>query len=176
MILFIYLVIIPINQLIINQHSLTKYKNTEEIKLYKYINEQNNKKIGFIISYNNKPNYYIEKLKLNGVKTDKILIENIEEYDLSKYNIIISGKDTAISSNIVNFKDRIKYPDLYITKCIYDDFQQNQITTTKENPPAMAVCDIPYEYFKEKGFIYIEKEEFPSYIIWENLLKNKDHT
>ncbi len=176
LILFIYLVIIPIQQLINNKFIIAEYKTIEEIKLYEYIKEQNNKEIGLIISIDNKPNYYIEKLKLNGFKADKILLENIEAYNLSKYNYIISGKDLIISNNIVNFKDIIKYPDLYVSRCSYADFNQNIITTSEENPPAMEACNIPYEYFKEKGFIPIEKKEFPSYIIWENSLKNKYHS
>ena len=95
----------------------------------------------------------MEKLRLYGWEIDKLLLENIEEYDLEKYNYIIANKNVLISSKIVRYDTNTISP--YST-CIYLNYKGNQIIKNSEERPVRVVCSIPYDYFIQKGF-FVEK-------------------
>ncbi len=182
-IMFIYLVIIAhhkpvsfifsyINHQIKSPNSaFILLKKSDEINIYNFLKLKKPKNIALILEHVNTPNYFIEKIKLDGIKADKILLENIEEYDLSKYEYIITNKEKSSSTNIVNFEDKIKYPQIYVTKCIYYDYVQNEIESINSNKPAMVSCEIPYEYFAYRGFSEVKDINAENYTIFE-----KSHT
>ncbi len=142
---------------------------SDEQDINNYIKSKNKKNIALIIEQVRTPDFYIENLRLNGFKMDKILLENIEAYHLKQYDYIITNKETSSSTYIVNFEDRIKYPDLFVSKCIYYDYKQNEITQTEQEKPAMINCEVPYEYFNLKGFT--PEYENNSYIVLSNTVK-----
>ncbi len=149
----------------------TLLANSDEIMVYKYLKAQNKKNIALITQHFKTANYFIEKLRLDGFNLENILLENIEAYDLSKYDYIITDKDYSFSSYIVSFEDRIKYPDLFVSECTYYDYKQNVIEALGSNPPAGIKCKVPYDYFKSKGFLPAEDFETKTYTILSNTVK-----
>ena len=180
--MFVYLVVIahkmPLSYII----SYMKYKansqnlntsfllaKSDEIDIYNYLLSQDKKNIGLIISQVRTPNYYIEKLKLVGFNIEKILPENIEDYNLSKFDYIITNKYKSSSTNIVKFKERMQYPELFVSKCIYNDYRQATIYNYKIEP-AMIECEIPFEYIKARGFQESNNIKFENYTILQNII------
>lgn len=180
--MFIYLVVIahkmPLSYIV----SYAKYKinnpaantsfllaKSDEIDIFKYISDRKKKNIGLIISQVKTPNYYIEKLKLIGYNVEKILPENIEDYNLSKFDYIITNTYKSSSTNIVKFEERMQYPELFVSRCLYNDYRQATIYDNKTEP-AMVECEIPFEYIKSKGFSEITDARFDNYIILQNLI------
>ena len=181
-ILFIYFIVIGHKMAMSYIASYVKYQlsetknstsfliaKSEEIDIYNYIKEKSpDSKTALIISQGEIPIYYIEKLKLNGYKTDKILAENIEDYALSKYDYIITNKDIYNSTNIVAFNEKINNKEKNISNCIYLDYEQKQIYSDNMQP-AQVYCKVPYEYIYSQGFEFdnnIKLEKF-------SVLKNK---
>ena len=152
------------------QNTSSLLAKSDEIDIYNYILNKDKKNIGLIISQINTPNYYIEKLRLADYVIEKILPENIEEYNLSKFDYIITGKFKSSSSNILNFKQRILYPSLYISNCLYYDYRQS-IIYDLNTKPAMIECEIPFDYIKAKGFEEVTDIQLGNYIILENLIR-----
>ncbi len=179
--MFIYLVGIAHKMPVAFINSYIKYKaqnsnigtnflsiKSEETDIYKYIISQEKKNIGLIVSQVNTPNYLIEKIRLHGYKIDKLLLENIEEYDLSKYDYIITNKKMASSTNIIRFKERMSYPDIFVNQCIYTDYKQAYIYNT-DVKPAMVNCEIPFEYILNKGFSIVNNLNLKGYKIYKKL-------
>ena len=63
---------------------------------------------------------------------------------MKKYDYIITNKISVISTNIVNYNERIKNEMKYISKCVYHKSRKGKLT--------MVECEIPFEYFQEQGF------------------------
>ena len=180
--MFVYFVVIAHRMPLSYIFSYTKYKTnnqvkntsfllakSDEIDIYNYLLNKDKKNIGLIISQVSTPNYYIEKLRLSNYIIEKILPENIEEYDLSKFDYIITNKLKSSSTNILNFKQRMLYPNFYVSKCIYNDYKQSTIYDFNTNP-AMIECEIPLDYIKGKGFTNVTDIQLEQYIILENLI------
>ncbi len=142
----------------------------DETDIYTYLRKNNAKNIGLITEQTTNSNYYIEKLKLSGVHIDKLLLENIEAYRLDEYDYIVSSKVGLASTNIVLFQDRMKYGDLFVSKCQYFDYKQNLITDLNTKP-AMIECEVPYEYFAYKGFLPDKNIELKKYTVLKNTNK-----
>ena len=142
----------------------------DETDIYTYLRKNNAKKIGLITEQTTNSNYYIEKLKLLGVHIDKLLLENIEAYKLDEYDYIVTSKVGLASTNIVLFEDKMKYGDLFVSKCQYFDFNQN-IITDLNTKPAMIECEVPYEYFAYKGFFPDRNIELKKYTVLKNINK-----
>ena len=145
-------------------------QNGDIAEMYKYINKNNAKNVGLILKHITTPNYYIEKAKLFGVRVDSLLVENIEACRLENYDYIITDRDETSSTNVIAFEDKMKYPDLFVTKCIYFDYEQAQITDLNTKP-AMVQCKIPYEYFAQKGFVLDENINLEKFTILKNINK-----
>ena len=89
--------------------------------------------------------YYILKLRFDGVKIDNILAENIEDFDLTKYEYIIASKTAQKSADTSNYAKRLNNPDKFASECIYTYSKKN-------NMPIISKCKIPFDYLKSKGF------------------------
>ncbi len=175
--MFVYLVVIAHKMPVAFINSYIKYKTqnpeigtsflsikSDETDIYNYIISQNDKNIALIASQVNTPNYLIEKIRLHGYKTDKLLLENIEEYNLEKYDFIITNKEMSSSTNIIRFYERINYPEAFVNQCIYTDYKQAYIYDTNVKP-AMVNCEVPFAYFLQKGFSQINSIYLEKYII-----------
>ena len=98
---------------------------------------------GYIKEINRLKELYRDKIEIYlGTEEDAFA-----PIDRSKYEYIITDKIQVSSTNIVNFEDKIKYPDLFVTQCIYADYNKKLISDTNTKP-AMATCEVPFDYFK----------------------------
>ena len=149
-----------------NQPFLTM--KLEEIDLYNFLIKEKPQKTALIINQSHRPVYYIYKARLENIQIDQLLLENIEHYDLNKYDYIITNKNKVSSTNIVNFEDKIKYPDLFISKCSYTNNKREIIEDINEKP-AMINCEIPFEYFIYKGFVELDTPQFKEYSILKKI-------
>ncbi len=140
-------------QKIVNNTSTTD----EENDIYGYFANKGIVNIALIANQSTTPIFCIEKLKLFGYKIDKLLLENVEAYNLSKYNYIITNKNTVSSTNIVNYKERSQKKFDYISSCIYTKTKSGQITTVD--------CEIPFEYFQKNGFVIDNNYQGKKYTI-----------
>ena len=163
--IFAYLVIIPTSKLTQNSIKLDKI---EEVKLYNYITENKIKNLALIINQGHSPIYYILKARLQGINIDQPLLENIEKYNLNKYEFIITDTRQVGSTNIINFEDRIKYPTLFVSECTYTNNKRQIIENTDEKP-VMINCNVPFNYFKQKGFEQINITDFNEYSILKKI-------
>lgn len=154
-----------------NQSKNTSFllAKSDEIDIYNYILSKDKKSIGLIVSQVKTPNYYIEKLRLSDYVIEKILPENIEEYDLSKFDYIVTDKFKSSSTYILNFKQRMLYPNFYVSRCLYNDYRQSTIYDLNTKP-AMIECEIPFDYIKAKGFKEVTDFQTEKYIILQNLI------
>lgn len=117
----------------------------EENNIYEYFIQKGPKNIAIMISQLKSPVYFIEKLRFHGFHIEKILAENIDVYDLSKYDYIITNESRTISTNTVIYEERKKSNRLYESECVY--------TVNKEKKPYIVECIVPFEYLKEKNFV-----------------------
>ncbi len=134
--------------------------NGDEVSVYNYILNKNKRKIAVITSHINTPNYFVEKLRLNEFIIDKLLVENIEEYDLSKYDYIITNSYKVSSSNVLNYKSSI-------SRCIYLDYERNVIYPKQNIKPATVECEIPFKYFLDNNFKIADDIKLSEYVILE---------
>ncbi|MBQ9244815.1 glycosyltransferase family 39 protein [bacterium] len=141
---------------------------SDETYIYDYIKKNKAKNIALIIQQGTSPTFYIEKLRLDGISVDKILLENIEEYKLNTYDYIVTTQNYSTSTSVVNFENRMKYPQLYVSECRYYDYAQQLIDNIKTKP-AMVECAVPHEYFAHKGFYPADDIETQSYLILKNM-------
>lgn len=143
--------------------------NEKEVQhLYNFINDRNPQKVALIVNQGHAPVYYILKARLNGNIIEQPLVENIEEYNLSQYEYIITNKEIVGSTNIINFENRMKYPDIYVSKCLYLDYKKNIIEDINISP-AKVQCEIPFEYFERKGFKQLEDNNLKNYTIYKKI-------
>lgn len=172
--MFTYLVIIPHVTPFQYIYTCIKTKkqpilNEMEVQhLYNFINNKRPQKVALIINQGRAPIYYILKARINGNIIEEPLLENIEEYNLSQYEYIITNKGSVGSTNIVNFKNRMKYPDIYVSKCSYLDYKKNIIEDINTTP-AKIQCEIPFEYFERKGFQQLEDNNLKNYTIYKKI-------
>jgi hypothetical protein len=141
----------------IKQNKLANtFIKTEESNVYNFFIKKSPDKIIIMTGNTDSSPFYIEKLRLNGFYMEKLLVENIEVYNLNDFNYIITTKSYTESTNIVNFKDRIQNPQKYIAKCLYSNKVPEPIFKYEEtNEPAVVECDIPFAYLKQNGFNYL---------------------
>ena len=148
--MFIYLVVNPISVLFKQKDGVTRFSKlpVEEFQVYDFMKEREKANIALIIPQDRMPVYYIEKLRLIGYKADKLLLENIEEYNLSKYKYIITSKIDIVSTYIVkNPGDKFM-----ISKCSYYDKNQNLLDEYSSATAVMNDCEPVCGFFASKGF------------------------
>jgi len=138
----------------------------------------------------------IKALDLKGYHIDFGLMEDIENIDLSKYNLIITIGNQQFATNILHYEDRKN--DAYIdaknkniiykknknNPCFYMS-TKNEIISDVNNPknyPYMSSCTFTNEFYKQNNFKFsgelelempvTEKGEEPitlKYYFYENL-------
>ena len=134
----------------------------EENDLYKYFIKKKPANIALMINWERSPIYFIEKLKLHNFIIDKILVENIEDFNLLKYDYIIISNEKVSSSVIKKYKYKMN------KKCLYKDINQNIIYSYEKNRiPVRVICDIPINYIEVTGFKKDENYIGNKYIIFE---------
>lgn len=116
----------------------------DEILIADYLKKNNYKNVLVYISGKHSSLFDIEKLKLDGFKIDRLLIENIDSYDISQYDCIVTNEYEFSASNLLYIQN--KY-------CTYLDKNKNVIEYDKKPKIVKAKCKIPFEYFIESGFI-----------------------
>lgn len=120
----------------------------DELKIYDYFIKKDPTAIALIAHSKEADLYSIEKLKLHGFTIDKLLVEEITNYDLTKYDYIITNPFEIDSTKIKNLNNE---------NCTYED-------------NAKVICKIPFEYLKKNGFEEIETIKFNNYKILERNL------
>ena len=135
-----YLIYVLKNDNIRSWKSITR----DEISIANYLKRNNYKNILLYISGKHRSIYDFEKLKLHNFKIDRLLLENIESYDISKYDYIVTDEYELSASNLLYI------PNKY---CVYFDKNKNIVEYNKKSKIVKANCKLPFEYFKEKGFV-----------------------
>lgn len=142
--------------------------NMEEVDICNFLKENKIKNVALIINQGRRPVYYIYKARLFGINIDQLLLENIERYNLNKYEYIITNKKEVRSTNIVNFEDKIKYPALFVSECTYMNNKQETIVDINEKP-VVVNCKIPFDYFSIKGFEELKTLNLNEYSILKKI-------
>lgn len=149
------------------QKHVQRTTDDEENNVYEYFIRKAPVNIAIMNDQTKAPVYFMEKLRFYGFNINKILAENLDDYDLTDYDYIITNKEHTVSTNTVIYKERKKNKNLYAADCTY--------VVDKKGYPYMVECLIPFGYFKEKGFIRDEKYKGEKYIILKNINK-QSHT
>ena len=131
---------------VLKNPNIRSWKNItrDEISIANYLKKNNYRKVLLYISGKHISCFDIEKLKLDGFKIDKLLLENLESYDISNYDYIITDEYEFSSSNLLYIPNKF---------CVYLDSNKNIVEYNKKSEIVKAKCKIPFEYFKEQGFI-----------------------
>ena len=128
---------------------ISQESKRDELKIYDYFIEKGKTTIALIANSKEADLYAIEKLKLHGFIIDKLLVEELSTYNITKYNYIITNPLEINSTKIKNLNNE---------NCSYED-------------KAKITCKIPFEYFKKYGFEEIETKKFNNYkILKRNLI------
>lgn len=134
----------------------TKIITREETLIQKYFLDKNPVKIANISHEKWYALIDIEKLKLHGYTIDKLLAENIEEYDITKYDYIIANPYKIASSNIKRTQAR---------HCTYLDYNMKTVTAENNQKPATVECFIPFDYFHKNGFKEVNDIKLINFVI-----------
>lgn len=126
-----------------SSYKIAQQAKKDELKIYDFFIKKEPTAIALIAYSKYADLYSIEKLKLHNYKVDKVLAENINKYDLTKYEYIITNSYEIVSTNI-------KYSNN--PNCTYSDTTQ-------------VKCLIPFEYLKNKGFNKSENIKLNNYVI-----------
>ena len=144
----------------------------EENIIFKYfISNQSEKKPVRIalMSFNEYPVLFdIEKLKLFGFHIDKILAENIQDYNLRLFDHIITDNKTMRSTMVVKF-DSFKDGEKSVSKCTYLDYEGRIIEITDNKKPAVVRCEIPFDYIIQNGFNKTTDINLHDYVIFSKV-------
>ncbi len=149
------------------ENSYDKFVNNvrEENEVFKYFINKEKCKIG-LAAFNEYPILFdIEKLKLYNFKMEKVLIENIESYNLTKYDYFITGSTSTRSSMVIKEKCQA-------ANCVYFNYEGERTTLIDE--AAEVECYIPISYILSQGFEIVKDTNLSEYIIFKN--KRKSHT
>ena len=126
-----------------DSYEIAQQAKRDELKIFDFFMNKEKTKIALIACSKSADLYSIEKLKLHNYEIDKILAEDINTYDLNKYEYIITNSYEIISTNI---------KDLNNPNCTYTD-------------PSQVKCLVPFEYLKTKGFNKLESVNLNNYLI-----------
>jgi len=172
-VMFVYLFLIPHQKPVSYIISCIKEKRLIKLEIpcsekavYNYFKDKKPCRISILLNSHLEPVFYIEKLRLDKFDVNEIILEETKKLDLSKTDYIITYKDKSKinAAYTQNFKERIKNPDLYVSKCTYFD-KNNNMTDNINAEPAVSKCEIPFSYFKDSGFIKTENFESKQYLI-----------
>ena len=139
--------------------------------------------------------YVIKMLETEGYKVDALIPEKINEYNLSKYDYLVTT-DAVLTSSVLLKKTKdtkIKYKinekgDAYFEKqypftCVYADHDSHNIYNPDKKNQVIVTssCYFTKDFFKEKGFDFVKSFNFHSNImensnfmtLYENKSRNK---
>lgn len=119
----------------------------EEMIINNYLSDKKDKKILLYISGRETSRFDIEKLKLKGFIVDKLLLENLGEYDISEYDYIVANTYELESSFVLGTGSNI---------CEYYDVNKKSLDNNLKAETVKVVCKIPFEYFEQKGFVKVD--------------------
>ncbi len=179
--MFVYLVVIPHKKPVSFLVSYNLYKKSmpnlehpfksfikpafEEEKIFDYLKNNNAKNVVLIAKRQDMALYHIEKLRFYGIKIDKILIENINSYDISQYDYAVLPADTLQASYIKGKTES--------SECIYKDFN-NQTITTDNTEPATVICKTPVNYFLNHEYERVSGLELNKYYLLKQQNKEEE--
>ncbi len=129
-------------------YKIAQEAKIDEKKIYDFFIDKEKTTIALMAYSKEADLYSIEKLKLYGHKIDKVLAENVDIYDLAKYQYIITNVYDISSTNI-------KYSDN--ANCTYIDNMR-------------VDCLIPFECFYNNNFYEIKTAKYNNYKILEKNL------
>lgn len=181
---FIYLILIPFSKVkntlsdyfylkktypqVKNTYELLTHRFNDENVIFGYMSRQKKLKIALIAYQNEARLYDIEKLKFYGHHIDKFLIENIDEYDLSDYDYIITNPYKLDSKTILRINSVEKRK--YLPKCVY--YKQNYVVSDCTDPNLIMVCcDVPFDYFSSIGYEKCSDINLRLYVVLKNKIK-----
>lgn len=98
----------------------------------------------------------IKMLEFSGYDIDFDVAENIENIDLSKYNLIVTINNLQMSTNVLNYEKRNSENE-YISDgviCSYIDLNDLPIKSGSKNYPYKSVCKFTDYFYKKHGFKY----------------------
>ena len=124
-------------------YAIAQQAKKDELKIFDLFIKKEPTTIALIANSKRADLYAIEKLKLHGFEIDKVLAEDIDIYDLTKYEYIITTPYEITSTNIKYANNK---------NCTYID------TSTVK-------CLIPFEYLKKNGFNKFNNINFNNYVI-----------
>lgn len=137
-----------------------------EKRIYKYFTNRKKLHLGLIANSSESALFDIEKLKLEGFKIDKLLPENIEVYDLSKYDYLITSDYKSVSTDIKKYAfDK----SAFISPCLYRDTAGEIINDDENKIPASVECLIPVDYIIKNGFEKINDINIDKYFIFKKI-------
>ncbi len=140
-------------------------EDCDEFRIRDYfLNKDRKYKIGIIIYPKKNPVYYIQKLRLDGYYMKTILPDEIDSSDISKYDYLITMKDSIASTDVKKINSN-RNKNSY---CVYKDWQGNVI---KEGIPVIVSCIIPPEYFFKNGFELVNTIYLKDYYLFKNMKK-----
>lgn len=132
----------------------------------KKLEEFPNKKNIAVFSDNTFRVYPLKMMENNGWHLDFLLLEDLENYNLDKYDFIIIKNKIQTSEYIKYYQSRkndyyTKNGRIYFTKkhlaqCVYVDREKYVIAGANKNKPALSICYVPDKYFASKGFKVID--------------------
>ena len=107
--------------------------------------------------------YPIKMMEYKGWHTDFLLLEDLENYDISKYDFILIMNKAQISEYIKHFEERkndyytnakeqIIFRKKRIPNCVYVDKENYVISNGRDYKPVFSVCYVPNQYFVSKKF------------------------
>lgn len=123
----------------------------------------------------------IKMLEYEGYNIDFDLAENINNIDLSKYNLIINENDIQLSTNVKQYENRNK-KNMYLANgiiCKYLDLDEKPIQNDSKNYPYKSVCKFSNYFYKNNGYKFytdliinytkIDKTKVIKYNLYENI-------
>lgn len=140
-----------------------------------------------VFSYLDFRGYPIKMLEQKGWKVDFLLFEDLDKYDLSKYDLIITNNNVQKSSLVKYFNERkndyaLKNNQLVFLKnqksnCFYMD-RHHSVIVNGQGVPVYSECYISPKYLQSQKFSLIKKiyvkdntlENYSTILIYE---KNK---
>lgn len=111
--------------------------------------------------------YPIKMMANKGWNLDFLLLENLEEYNLAKYDFLVVTNKMQQSSVLAHYNERkndyyLKNGNIVFKKnrtvnCVYLDRSNSVIDPNNPDKTVSSVCYIPKKYFADKKFKLLKK-------------------
>lgn len=111
--------------------------------------------------------YPVKMMENKGWNLDFLLLENLEKYNLDKYDFIVIMNKVQRSELLLHFNERkndyhlvpggIAFDKKRLVNCVYIDRYAFVVDAKNHNKPVSVICYIPKEYFAAKKFKLLTK-------------------